>query len=82
VEGDDGDTWFTHQIDSKASTYSREKNLENVTMDLDGIQRMIVGRTSRFRWLVCYSLDNSIGRFVGKVFAHLGRWMISSNHLW
>jgi len=54
-------------------------------MDLDGIQRTIVGRVSWFGRLVCCSLDNSMTRLVEGVFAHLGvhrGWMNLGGCLW
>jgi hypothetical protein len=41
-------------------------------MDLDGIQRMTVGRVSQFGWFVYYSLENPMTTPIGRVLAHLG----------
>jgi hypothetical protein len=41
-------------------------------MDPDGIQRVIVGRVSRFGWLVYYLFDNSTDIPIGGLLAHLG----------
>jgi hypothetical protein len=41
-------------------------------MDPDWIQRMIVGITNQFGWLVCCSFDNSTNRHVERIIAHMG----------
>jgi hypothetical protein len=40
-------------------------------MDLDGIQRMIVGKASQFGWLVRCSLDSPTAKLVGGILAHM-----------
>jgi hypothetical protein len=82
---DNGGGWFIHHNDSKVSTYWRERNPKDVTMDLDGIQTSIMGRMNQFGWLVCCSLKNSLGRPIGRIFAHLGvhrGWTNLNSHLW
>jgi hypothetical protein len=70
---------------SLAKMTPKGKNPKDATMDLDGIQRATMGRKRWFGWLVCCSLDNSKGKPIGRIFAHLGvykGWMNSSSHLW
>jgi hypothetical protein len=71
-KGTCGRRQFTCQNDLEMNTYLGKRNLKNVSMDLNGIQKVIVGRTNRFGWPIYCSLDNSMTRFVGGVFAHLG----------
>ncbi len=54
-------------------------------MDPDGIKSVTMGRVSQFGWLGCCSLDSSMIKLVGRIFAHLGihvGWMNSGNCLW
>jgi hypothetical protein len=41
-------------------------------MDLNGIQRVTMGKANWFGWLVYYSLDSTMANHIRGVFAHLG----------
>jgi hypothetical protein len=45
----DGGKWFSRQSEPKVSIDEGEKDLEDATINPDGIQRAIMGRTSQFR---------------------------------
>ncbi len=87
TQGDrgDGGKWFTRQSDPQVSTNEGKKDLEDATINPNGIQITTMCKMSRFRWFICCSLDDSLSIPVGRIFARLGihkGWANLNNCLW